>query len=193
MTKDEIVKSQIVNKGQELFQQYGLKKTTMDEIAAACGKGKSTLYYYFKNKEEIFDAVIKKELINLRTIVKKQVDEEKSLKNKVSVYISAFHKEVISKANLYRIVSLEFISEATKEAHFKEIMQFEKAYLLRMFEDSYDACEFILIEKKDLPWFSEIMIAAFLGIVRYSIEIDHGFDQEKLDKAIDLLLPNLFW
>jgi len=40
--KDEIVKNEILFQAQKLFQQYGLKKTTMDDIALACGKAKST-------------------------------------------------------------------------------------------------------------------------------------------------------
>ncbi len=42
ISKDEIVKGEIVTKAQKLFQQFGLKKTTMDEIAEASGKAKST-------------------------------------------------------------------------------------------------------------------------------------------------------
>jgi len=192
MTKDEIVKTEIVNQAQILFQQYGLKKTTMDEIAAACGKGKSTLYHYFKNKEEVFNEVFVRELINLRVIVKQEVDQVKSVKDKLSIYVRVFHKEVLNKVNLYRIVKQELISEATKEVHFKKLMSFEKDYITRILEDGYDMGDCIDIERKDLNWFSEIIIAAFLGIVLYSIETENKFDQEKLDMATDLIIPKLF-
>ena len=43
--KGDRVREEILVQAQILFQQYGLKKTTMDEIAAACGKAKSTLYH----------------------------------------------------------------------------------------------------------------------------------------------------
>jgi len=33
MAKDEIVKQDIIERAQVLFQQFGLKKTTMDKIA----------------------------------------------------------------------------------------------------------------------------------------------------------------
>ncbi|MFA5418225.1 MAG: TetR/AcrR family transcriptional regulator [Bacteroidales bacterium] len=192
ITKDEIVRLEIIAKAQQLFQQFGLKKTTMDDIAAACGKGKSTLYYYFKSKEEVFDAVIKKELVTLRTIVKQKVDEQKTIQDKLAVYFRVFHLEVLNKVNLYRIVKLEIFKDASMEFHFDEVMDFEKNYLIRLFEDGADAGQFHKVEKKDIPWFSEILIAAFLGIVRYSIESDNGFNQEKLEKATDLLLPSLF-
>jgi hypothetical protein len=84
------------------------------------------------------------------------------------------------------------LKEATMNIHFGEVMDFEKNYLIRMFEDGADAGQFRKVEKEDIPWFSEILIAAFLGIVRYSIEGDNGFNQEKLEKATELLLPSLF-
>jgi AcrR family transcriptional regulator len=192
MTKDEIVKTEIIAHAQVLFQQFGIKKTTMDEIAAACGKGKSTLYHYFKNKEQVFDEVLAKELVNLRVIVKEQVDQANAVKDKLSIYFRVFHKEVLYKVNLYRIVKQELISETSKEVHFTKLMNYEKNYINRILEEGYDAGDCIDIERKDLYWFSEIIIAAFLGIVRYSIESENNFDQEKLDMATDLIIPKLF-
>ena len=48
-----------------LFAHKGLKATTMNDIAAASGRGRRTLYTYFKNKEEIYYAVIEEELERL--------------------------------------------------------------------------------------------------------------------------------
>ena len=53
LNKDEIIKAKILEGADKLFQKYGLGKTTMEDIAKDAGKGKSTLYYYFKSKEEI--------------------------------------------------------------------------------------------------------------------------------------------
>jgi AcrR family transcriptional regulator len=52
MVKEEIFKEDIIREAQKLFQTYGLKKTTMEDIAKALGKGKSTLYYYYQSKEQ---------------------------------------------------------------------------------------------------------------------------------------------
>jgi AcrR family transcriptional regulator len=53
MEKVDIAERDIINSAKKLMQQYGLKKTTMDDIAKAAVKSKSTLYYYFKDKEDI--------------------------------------------------------------------------------------------------------------------------------------------
>jgi AcrR family transcriptional regulator len=42
-----------------IFTKKGYHKTTVDEIAAAIGVSKGTIYYYFKNKEELYLAIIR--------------------------------------------------------------------------------------------------------------------------------------
>lgn len=45
-----------------LFATAGLRRTTMETIAAAAGRGRRTVYMYFKNKAEIYDAVVEAEI-----------------------------------------------------------------------------------------------------------------------------------
>ena len=45
--------NRIAEKAMMLFAQKGIDNTKMDEIAAAAGYGKATLYVYFNNKEDI--------------------------------------------------------------------------------------------------------------------------------------------
>lgn len=55
----------LVDVARELFAQKGLEGTTMNDIATASKKGRRTLYTYFRNKEEIYTAVIESELERL--------------------------------------------------------------------------------------------------------------------------------
>jgi AcrR family transcriptional regulator len=41
-----------------LLQDIGLEKLTLDELAALMGKSKSTIYTYFKTKNEIYNATV---------------------------------------------------------------------------------------------------------------------------------------
>ena len=50
----------------EYLQPVRFRKTTMDEIAQAARKGKSSIYYYFTSKEDIFRAIVEKETKMLR-------------------------------------------------------------------------------------------------------------------------------
>lgn len=51
----------ILNAAQHRLGLYGYEKTTMKEIAEDISMSKASLYYYFPDKEGIFEAVIEKE------------------------------------------------------------------------------------------------------------------------------------
>ncbi len=58
-------KDKLVDVARQLFAKNGLENTTMNDIAQASNKGRRTLYTYFKNKEEIYWAVIEREMERL--------------------------------------------------------------------------------------------------------------------------------
>jgi TetR/AcrR family transcriptional regulator, biofilm operon repressor len=53
-TKKELNKEKIQQAAFKCVARYGFEKTTMDDIAGEVGLNKASLYYYYKNKEEIF-------------------------------------------------------------------------------------------------------------------------------------------
>ncbi|MGE0931866.1 TetR/AcrR family transcriptional regulator [Chryseobacterium koreense] len=99
--KDELVVQDIINGAKKLMQQYGLKKTTMEDIAKAAGKSKSTLYYYFKDKEEIFDRVINLEIDEFFNTVKTAVNKQADAISMLKTYIVMKVKTLREKINLY--------------------------------------------------------------------------------------------
>jgi len=95
VNKEEIRKKIILTAG-HTFSRYGFKKTTMEEIAAALKIGKSSIYYYFESKEEIFEAVVLHEANVLRnqltTAIKAVESPIDKLKNYVFVRMKSFEK-----------------------------------------------------------------------------------------------------
>ena len=55
-------KKMLIEVARQLFASQGKKVVTMNDIAEASQRGRRTLYTYFNNKEEIYKAVIDKEL-----------------------------------------------------------------------------------------------------------------------------------
>ena len=58
-------RQKLVDVARQLFAKNGLNGTTMNDIAVASGKGRRTLYTYFKRKEDVYYAVIESELERL--------------------------------------------------------------------------------------------------------------------------------
>ena len=48
----------IIDASKKLFSKKGVPGTTMDDIAAEADCSKSTIYVYFKSKDEIYDSII---------------------------------------------------------------------------------------------------------------------------------------
>lgn len=53
-TQSEIKYNRLMEKSEELFCKLGYKAVSMDEIAAAAGISKMTIYKYFSSKEDLF-------------------------------------------------------------------------------------------------------------------------------------------
>lgn len=54
-------REKLIDVARQLFVHKGIENTTMNDIAAASDKGRRTIYTYFKNKREIYNAVIERE------------------------------------------------------------------------------------------------------------------------------------
>jgi AcrR family transcriptional regulator len=66
MTKDQ-TRDKILSVAARMFGKYGFRKTTVDEIARTAHKAKGSVYYYYKSKEELFLAVVCREINVLKT------------------------------------------------------------------------------------------------------------------------------
>lgn len=100
---------QLIKAAAQIFQRYGFKKTTMDDIAFAAGKGKSSLYYYFKNKEEVFEAVVDFEAELLKTDIYSTIEKTESARDKLRSYILIRMKRFGAKGNLYEALNDNFL------------------------------------------------------------------------------------
>jgi len=103
VNKEEYRKKIIISSGR-IFSRYGFKKTTMDEIAKALKIGKSSVYYYFKSKEEIFEAVVLYEANILRNELTKAIKSVESPVDKLRNYVFVRMKSFEKLSNYYNAI-----------------------------------------------------------------------------------------
>jgi AcrR family transcriptional regulator len=101
--KEEYRKKIIICSGQ-IFSRYGFRKTTMDEIARALKMGKSSIYYYFKSKEEIFEAVVLYEANILRNELTTAIKSVESPVDKMRKYVFVRMKAFEKLSNYYNAI-----------------------------------------------------------------------------------------
>ena len=103
INKEEFRKKVIITAGQ-IFSRYGFRKTTMDEIARELKMGKSSIYYYFTSKEEIFEAVVLYEANILRNELTTAIKSVESPVEKVRNYVFVRMKSFEKLANYYNAI-----------------------------------------------------------------------------------------
>ena len=106
--KDD-VSEVILNSAKTIFARYGFKKTTMDEIAHASRKGKSSIYQYFKSKEDIFKAIVEKESDVLSAAIAKAINAETTSEKKIRAYVLTRMKVINKLTNLYSALKDEYL------------------------------------------------------------------------------------
>jgi len=132
--KKDLNRETILQIAQEIFSKYGYKKTTLDDIANAVRKGKSSLYYYFSSKEDLFQAVIAKEVDILKQALEKVVFRSMDPEEKLREYILTKLTTFRDLANLYNalendVSAIGFIDEI-KEKNEKDEIRMIKRILI---------------------------------------------------------------
>jgi AcrR family transcriptional regulator len=67
-------KSNILETAKLLFAQKGVNQTTMDDIAKEADYSKSTIYVYFKSKDEIYNHIVYQNMLMLKQSIQKNSD-----------------------------------------------------------------------------------------------------------------------
>lgn len=121
------VKERIIEAARQVFAKYGYKKTTMDDIAIGAQKGKSSIYYYFKSKEEIFEAVVETESHLLFDDILRKISHPIAAKEKFRLYVFTRLNKVRELSNFYDVLEnnfispMEFIEDLQAKYHQREI------------------------------------------------------------------------
>ncbi|HEY4286392.1 MAG TPA: TetR/AcrR family transcriptional regulator [Puia sp.] len=106
-SSDEVFQEQVIRAAQKLFRQHGMYKVTMDDVARAVGKGRSSLYYYYKSKEEILDAVMDVEISEILGLITQAVDKETTVEGKICAFCTAKLLALQKRRELYKTVDME--------------------------------------------------------------------------------------
>jgi AcrR family transcriptional regulator len=83
----------------------------MDDIALAARKGKTAIYYYYKNKDDIFRAVIEKEALMLSSEILKAVSKHTQPVHKLKAYIITRMNALRNVASFYDAMKNELLDQ----------------------------------------------------------------------------------
>lgn len=133
--KSDLVRDEILLVAQKLFRAYGLDMTTMESIAAAAGKSKGTLYYYFKSKEDVFYTIASRERITTLKELHLAIDAGKTAADRLRAFFLTRENISNTKRKLYPIIfreqkkHIEFFHKLRRESIEQEVELLERILL----------------------------------------------------------------
>ena len=148
-SKKDVNRESILKIAQEIFSKYGYRKTTLDDIANAVRKGKSSLYYYFKSKEDLFQAVIMKEVELLRKELDKVVNRNTDPVDKLRDYLLTKINTFRNLANFYNalendVTAIGFIEEVKNRYEQDEIRMIKRILIEGVRKNEFEIYDFNL-------------------------------------------------
>lgn len=144
-TKKEL----ILNTAVSLLAKNGFAKTTLDDIASALGMKKSSLYYYYENKEALLRDVINREQIHFCSMLKDAIKDRETLADKLIYYETVKFEHVAQSVKLHVVnanILLEFKSKMFEQLDI--IREKELKMILEVFNDSVKKKEIIKCDTK---------------------------------------------
>ncbi|HEY4328002.1 MAG TPA: TetR/AcrR family transcriptional regulator [Mucilaginibacter sp.] len=88
-TSDDITQQEILQAALGLYRKFGPDKVTMDDVAAAAGRSRSSLYYYYKNRDEVFQAVLDTIVDEMAKAIRRAVANADTLNDKLYAFCFA--------------------------------------------------------------------------------------------------------
>jgi len=134
----------LVDVARQLFAKNGLEKTTMNDIAVASGKGRRTLYTYFKSKEDVYYAVIESELERLSDkmdeVAARKIHPQDKIIELIYTHLNMIKETVMRNGNLRAAFfrNIWMVEKVRKNFDEEEIELFRKVFTEGKEEGKFD-------------------------------------------------------
>ena len=140
----ELRKKRIIDGALKVFNEVGIEKTTMDEIALESGFGKATLYYYFSSKDEVFVEIMEHGWKQLWEGIETKIIENLSPRDKFMGIVRAMASIVTENKTLYGFLftAPNFIKDSQKQI-WKTYQERLYAILQSIIEEGIKKKEFV--------------------------------------------------
>ncbi len=119
--KEDILKAASV-----VFQKYGFAKTTLEDIAQECGMKNTALYYYFKNKEDIINAMFECDMKKIQDNIRNAIAKQNTPKNKIHAFVLEKLISFKSQKRYFDLVLKENLSLKHRQLAFEQKNKFDE-------------------------------------------------------------------
>ena len=128
-------KDLILKTARELLAKNGFAKTTLDDIANALGMKKSSLYYYYPNKEALIEDVMNRERENFCSLINDALNSDGSTIDKIINYEKAKFEYVAETIKLHEVSTSVLFEMKSKMFDQIQIIHKKEIEMLRKILD----------------------------------------------------------
>lgn len=108
----------ILKIAEESFAKRGYLGVSLQEIAESAGVSKSLIFYYFKNKKELYEELIKKSVELILAKLKEVIYLEKTPTKKIELFIRSFFEILLKEEALIQLLARETSNPESPIASF---------------------------------------------------------------------------
>lgn len=189
------MREEILAAATSLIQRHGFRKITLDDIAKAVGRRKSCLYYYYSGKDELIEAVVRREYETLVEAARRIVQTQVGAAARLRAFILARLREVRQRMEIYQFAceDLHAGGEATLFQKIRATFDMGDAqYIEGLVRQGVESGEFVRLSDEGIRMVSFYALSAQRGLELRLATAEDGWDPfEHVGVAIDVLLRGL--
>ncbi|WP_066315832.1 TetR/AcrR family transcriptional regulator [Bacillus sp. FJAT-29814] len=178
----------IVEAATKSFSLFGYKATTMDQVAKLANVGKGTIYTFFKNKEELFEDIIKTMLQDMKDVAERAFNKQNSFRENANQVL--FDLLEFRKSHQLTIKLFQEEREIGTQAAVEVVQRVETViihYMKGIIQEAIDRGE---IKPCDPEITAFIMLKLYVALI-FDWERSHKpLDKEEISKLFELYLFN---
>ncbi len=152
-SKDRILRSAL-----SIFAKKSFEGARVDEIAQAAGVNKALIYYYFKSKDEILDALFQgavedfsKNVEWSSVLLPEVIESEEALDKAMDVFLDFIEE----RRELFTVAVMELLKDSERRTRILDLLRLEIAKQYTVFESDFGGA----------PGAQEMVTEFFTGLV----------------------------
>jgi len=174
-----------------LFAHYGYRKTTVEDVAVKVGMTKSNIYFYVKNKRELYEKSVSHALEKWRSTIEEELDSAADAKEKFAIastraieYLEG-HREL----RALLIKDPDIFTLSPSEDRFYEVNQRAMQMLKNVIQQGIDEGIFYPV---DVDHVSEFLFSVYIMfLIKTYVKSDGSSSDRMYEEGLALILRGL--
>ena len=186
-------REKLIEVARQLFAHKGIENTTINDIATASDKGRRTIYTYFKNKREIYNAVIEQEseriVSKLREVLILDISPIEKLEQFLRLRFSMIDDTIVRQDSFRTLFSRDMkrVDRIRKLASIKEL-----EILRTILDEGVNAGQFVECQCTRLVSLFQLILQGIdLSYLRDNATDSTTNDLESQSKAINFIIEGI--